>query len=156
MLPHVVLREVADTDLPAFFRHQADPEAAAMAAFPSREAEAFKAHWEKIRRDPTVVVRSVLYNGELAGNIGSFELEGRRTVGYWLGRDFWGKGVATRALEDFLRVEHARPLSALVAQHNLASIRVLEKCGFVRVEARKGESLGGGPPVDEFVMRLDG
>ena len=34
------------------------------------------------------------------GNIGCWEQEGRRPVGYWIGREFWGKGLATRALQE--------------------------------------------------------
>lgn len=154
MQPYIVLREVVDTDLPAFYRHQADPEASAMAAFPMRERDVFFANWAKIRKDPTVTARAILYNGQLAGNIDSFNLDGRRLVGYWLGRDYWRKGIATRALEEFLHIERTRPLHALVAAHNVGSVRVLEKCGFVQVEARKSGPLGNIPPVDEFVMAL--
>ncbi|HWM24181.1 MAG TPA: GNAT family N-acetyltransferase, partial [Chthoniobacterales bacterium] len=45
-------------------------------------------------------------------------------------RAFWGRGVATEALSAFLILEQTRPLHAGVAKHNVASIRVLQKCGF--------------------------
>ena len=66
----------------------------------------------------------------MAGNIVSFVNSGEREVGYWIGREFWGRGVATRALAGFLRLEARRPLYAGVARHNAASIKVLENCGF--------------------------
>jgi RimJ/RimL family protein N-acetyltransferase len=60
----------------------------------------------------------------------SFERDGRREVGYWLGRDHWGRGVATAALVAFLGQERTRPLYAGVLPANGGSLRVLEKCGF--------------------------
>jgi len=126
----VELREVRDEDLPALFEHQADPESVRMADFPSRDREAFMAHWAKIRKDPSIVLRTVLWNGEVAGNALSFVLDGRRYVGYWIGREFWGRGIASRALGALLEVVAERPLYASVARHNARSIRVLEKHGF--------------------------
>ena len=150
----VILREVIDSDIPVFFEHQADEEASRMAAFPIRERSAFHAHWDKIRGDPHAVVRTILVGGAVAGNIGSYDQNGRRLVGYWIGRAFWGKGVATRALASMLLVDPARPMYAFVAQHNQGSIRVLEKCNFVQVGKEKGVSIDGGPPADEFLMML--
>jgi RimJ/RimL family protein N-acetyltransferase len=57
-------------------------------------------------------------------------MDGQREVGYWVGRDFWGRGLATKALKIFLEIEETRPLYGVVAVHNIASQRVLEKCGF--------------------------
>lgn len=124
------LREVLDSDLPIFFEHQRDPQANQMAAFPSRDQHAFDALWAKIMVDGSVILRTILYQGQVAGNIVSFEISGERDVGYWIGREYWGKGIATQALIAFLGVVRMRPLYAHVARHNLASIRVLEKCGF--------------------------
>ena len=74
-------------------------------------------------------------------------------IGYWLGREFWGRGIASAAVLLLLRFESTRPLIARVAKHNLGSIRVLEKAGFTRV----GEdvfSLPGPTPVEEIIYRL--
>ena len=129
----VTIRAVRDDDLPILFEHQRDPEANAMAAFPPRDRDAFMAHWRKILSDPRCVARTIELDGAVAGNIGSFDLDGRREVGYWIDRAFWGRGVATRALEQFLRQDETRrPLFAGVAPHNVGSMRVLEKCGFER------------------------
>ena len=126
----VSLREVCETDLPVFFEYQRDPDANRMAAFPPRGREAFDAHWARILRDPTLTLRTVLFDGRVAGNVGCWEKDGRRLVGYWIGKDYWGKGVATRALAACLDLVATRPLYAHVAKSNVASIRVLEKCGF--------------------------
>jgi RimJ/RimL family protein N-acetyltransferase len=149
--PRVVLREVRGEDLPAFFEHQRDPVAAAVAGFPSRDRDAFTAHWERILRDPAVRARTVIADGRVAGNLVSFPLEGRRFVGYWLGRGSWGRGIATAALRRFLREEPTRPLFASVARSNVGSIRVLEKCGF---RLAGTEPAGGGP--DALLYELPG
>lgn len=128
--PGVRLRKVRESDLQVFYEHQRDPEAVQMAAFPSRDREAFMAHWAKITRDDTVIAKTIVADGVVAGNIVSFMRGDTREIGYWLGREFWGEGIATKALRLFLRGHTARPLYAGVATHNGASIRVLEKCGF--------------------------
>lgn len=102
-----------------------------MAAFPARDRETFMAHWTRILADKTVITKTILFEGNVAGNIASFIQSGEREVGYWVGKEYWGKGVATQALSAFLRhVQTRRPLYAHVARHNIASVRVLQKCGF--------------------------
>jgi RimJ/RimL family protein N-acetyltransferase len=104
-----------------------------MADFPARDAEAFNAHWERILRDDTLTKKTIVYEGQVAGNVVSWHDEdGKRLVGYWLGKEFWGKGLATKALGELLEELTTRPLYAYVAKTNVGSIRVLEKCGFVR------------------------
>jgi RimJ/RimL family protein N-acetyltransferase len=126
----VLLRDVMASDLAVFFEHQRDPEANRMAAFEARDKDAFMAHWTKIGADQTVVTRTVVADGQVAGNVGCWEQSGRRMIGYWIGREFWGRGIGTRALSAFLDEVTTRPLYAHVAVHNVASIRVLQKCGF--------------------------
>jgi RimJ/RimL family protein N-acetyltransferase len=131
MKDEVRLRNVEPNDLPIFFEHQLDPVATRMAAFPSRDRAAFDAHWEKnILGNPDAIAQTILVDGAVAGNIGSWWQEGVRLVGYWIGREYWGRGVATRALAAFLDLVKDRPLHAHVVKHNVGSIRVLEKCGF--------------------------
>jgi RimJ/RimL family protein N-acetyltransferase len=127
-----VLRDVLDSDLPVFFEHQRDPEATRMADFPARDRETFDAHWERVLGDEVNIVRTIVFEGQVAGNAVSWEQDGRQLVGYWLGREFWGKGLATRALAELVEELTTRPLYAYVAKTNIGSIRVLEKCGFVR------------------------
>jgi len=150
----VRLRQVRKSDLPLFFEHQADPEAARMAAFPARDRDAFTAHWKKVLADPTVTIRTILFDGEVAGNVVCFSQSGMPLVGYWIGRSYWGRGIATRALRTFLAMVRARPLYALVAKHNLGSIRVLEKCGFTVCGEEKGPVLPDGEEVVDLIMRL--
>jgi hypothetical protein len=119
-----------------------------MAAFPARDRDAFMAHWAKIRADEALMTRAILLDGQVVGNIGSWEHDRKRLVGYWIGKSYWGRGVATRALSAFLGVVKARPLYAHVAKHNIGSIRVLEKCGFTMCRAEPMV-----PPAASIVRR---
>jgi RimJ/RimL family protein N-acetyltransferase len=131
MSDHVQLRDVMADDLPIFFEQQLDPVATQMADFQPRDRDAFMTHWTtKVLRNDTATVRAILFNAQVAGNIVCWEQDGRWLIGYWLGREYWGKGIATQALSQFLQLVTTRPLYAYVAVHNLASRRVLEKCGF--------------------------
>ncbi len=121
-----------------------------MAAFPSRDREAFMAHWEKIMGNTTGLLRTILVDGAVAGNIASWDAAGAPNIGYWLGREYWGQGIATAAVAQFVAGIELRPLYAHVAKHNRASIRVLEKCGFRPVREETGEGDG----IVELVMAL--
>lgn len=88
MTDDVLLRDVIEDDLPILFEHQLDPEATRMAAFPSRDRDAFMVHWEKILCDETVIARTVIFDGRVAGNVVCWEQSGEREIGYWMGREF--------------------------------------------------------------------
>ena len=155
MTAEITLREVLDGDLPVFFADQSDPAAQSMAAFHGREYKPFMEHWQdKILGNDAVVKRTILFDGKVAGNILSWEEDGRHQVGYWIGREFWGKGVATTALAQFLVIAESRPLYAHVARQNVASIRVLEKCGFQNVGEEDVPTGDTGQPVVECTFVL--
>jgi RimJ/RimL family protein N-acetyltransferase len=122
-----------------------------MAAFPARDRDAFMAHWTKILGDPTVLAMTILVDGRVAGHIGSWKRDGQRLVGYWIGREYWGKGVATQMLSMFLSRVSDRPLCAHVAKHNIASIRVLEKCGFELCPEATGALAEPADGIEELV-----
>jgi RimJ/RimL family protein N-acetyltransferase len=126
----VKLREVADADLDTFFEQQADREAYELADLPPRDRPAFDEHWARIRNDPSVTIRTIDVDGQVAGHVLSFDRDGVRLAGYWLGREYWGRGLATQALAGLREIEKHRPLVAEVATHNAGSMRVLEKNGF--------------------------
>lgn len=137
-----MLRAVLDEDLEVFFQQQCDQEACRLAAFPARSRRDFFAHWRtRVLGVPDHVARTIVEGGQIVGNVVGWPQDDVRLVGYWLGREFWGRGLATAALAEFVgSVELRRPLHALVIEHNIGSIRVLEKCGFVRV-GREGREL---------------
>jgi len=150
----VILRDVAEGDLPVLFEHQMDPDANRMAAFPARDRDSFMAHWAKVLTDRTVIKRTILFEGQVAGNIVSFRQSGESRVGYWIGRKYWSRGIATKALSLFLAHVKTRPLYARVAKHNGASLRVLAKCGFtICGEDRAFDGPDGA--VGEFVLKLE-
>ena len=125
-----------------------------MAAFPSRDREQFDAHWAKILLDDAVVARTILADGVVAGGINSWRADGRRLVGYWIGREHWGRAVATRALDQFVSEMPDRPLYAHVAAHNAGSIRVLQKCGFQRDHAQEALTPEPADEIKEFIFVL--
>ena len=149
----VSLRDVQESDLATFYAQQLDPEATMMAAFPSRDWDAFSAHWAKIMSSTSGMIQTVVFDGTVAGNIGCWQDSGETLVGYWIGREYWGKGIATAALTELLERVPDRPLTARVAKHNVASIRVLEKCGFTMVGEEELTAAGGDHGV-EYVMTL--
>lgn len=146
-----MLRDVIETDLPILYEQQLDPESTRMAAFsPREEWTDFLTHWKKILGDTTCCKQAIVWDGRVAGYISSWPQEGLRLVAYWIGREYWGRGIATAALAEFLDHDRARPLQAFVAAHNIGSIRVLEKCGFVRMDGATTVPDG----VDEYLYRL--
>jgi len=158
MSEKLVLRDVVSEDLPLFFEFQLDEEAIAMAAFTAKDPtdqKAFLAHWHKILADHTVIIQTILYNGQVAGSVLSYEDDGRPEVSYWLGRVYWGKGIATWALKEFLVYHNPiRPIYARVAKDNLGSRRVLEKCGFQMIGESRGFANARGQEIDELLLEL--
>ncbi len=104
--------------------------------------------------DDSVTIRTIVFDGHVLGYVANFERLGKPEVCYWLGNEYWGKGSATAALSRFLTEIEVRPLYAGVAEDNLASIRVLEKCGFVVVEHKRCFAKARGKEIEEVVMRL--
>ena len=152
------LREVRDEDLAVLFEQWADPVAMRMAAFTAPEhmdRDAFERRWSRLRADETVINRAIVVDAEVAGTIGSWGEPGEREVTYWIGRSYWGKGIATCALDAFLTVDSSRPLHARVAYDNVASRRVLEKCGFRVVGTDRGFAEARSREIEEVVLRLE-
>jgi RimJ/RimL family protein N-acetyltransferase len=153
-----VLREVRDEDLAELFEQWADPVAARMAAFTApdhMDRDAFERRWSRLRADETVISRAIVVEGEVAGTIGSWGDPNEREVTYWIGRTYWGKGIATCALHAFLTVDPSRPLHARVASDNVASRRVLEKCGFRVIATERSFAEARSAEIEESVLRLE-
>ncbi|MFN8302429.1 MAG: GNAT family N-acetyltransferase [Saprospiraceae bacterium] len=90
----------------------------------------------------------------LLGSIAKFVLEGDTEITYWIDRNYWGRGIATKALEMFLSIETARPILGRVAFDNFGSQRVLEKCGFVKIGSDKGFANARQMEIEEFIYKL--
>lgn len=130
-MTRITLRPVLETDLPILFQQQLDPEAAALSAYPSKDRGEFMRHWEGILKNKNVTARIVLHKEKVAGHIicwkeGKFE----QRIGYWIGKEFWRRGIASAAVAEILVLIKIRPLFAEVANHNIASQKVLQKNGF--------------------------
>jgi RimJ/RimL family protein N-acetyltransferase len=152
------LREVRDEDLPLLFEQWADPVAVHMAAFTApdhMDRDAFERRWSRLRADETVLNRAIVVDDDVAGTIGSWGESGERELTYWIGRAYWGKGVATDALNAFLAVDRSRPLHARVASDNVASRRVLEKCGFRVIATERSFAEARSAEIEELVLIVE-
>ena len=148
----MLLREVLPSDLEILFEHQRDPDALRMAAMPGRDRDTFAMHWRaRVLGDPSVVVRTVVVDEDVAGTVNTFVASDLRLVGYFFGKRYWGKGIATLAVQELLKIDTSRPLFAFVAEHNVASRRVLEKNGFTVVEQVPNRLDDG---VTELLLKL--
>jgi RimJ/RimL family protein N-acetyltransferase len=149
-----MLRQVLEEDLAAFFEHQRDPDATSMAVFSAREWDAFIAHWHtNVFAVPTSHAMTIVADGKVAGYVSSWESDGKTLIAYWIGKEYWGRGIAPAAVEEYLAVhERRRPIHAYVAQSNARSTRVLEKCGFHLAGGPLGEADG----VSEMLFVFDG
>ena len=85
----------------------------------------------------------IRYNGQLIGGISlhypnDVEDPNNTEVGYWLGKAYWGHGIMTKTLNRFVATVFEETsielLKAPVFSSNLASQRVLQKCGFKRIK----------------------
>ena len=151
------LRPTEKSDLEFFFQFQLDEEAGYLAAFMPENHTDKEAYVEKQTRflnDPTIHTQTILVDETIAGSIGKFERDGDAEITCWIDRNFWGKGVATTALKNFLTMESARPIFGRVAFDNLGSQRVLERCGFVKIGTDKGFANARQTEVEEFIYKL--
>ena len=149
----ISLRDVRDSDLPVFFEQQLDPDATRMASFPARSRDEFMAHWAKAMSSGTTILKTIVVDGQVAGHIVSWVQSGEPKVGYWLGKAYWGKQIASRALAQFLVQVKTRPLFARVAKQHVASIRVLQKCGFT-LHGEDTFTDADGATGEEFILAL--
>jgi RimJ/RimL family protein N-acetyltransferase len=155
---NITLREVESSDLQIFYEDQLDPEAVRMAGFVGKnrtDQAVFDAHWHKILNTPRITQRTIVADGQVAGYIGCFPDGENMEVTYWIGKEFWGKGLATKALSEMLHLVADRPIFARAVADNIGSIRVLQKCGFKMIGANKDFANGGGEETDEYVFCLD-
>lgn len=154
----VVLRAVIPSDLDHFFAHQQDQAACHQAAFTAPDPSdrgAFDSHWGTLLGNERILVRTILVDHEVVGHIARFWSGDDAEITYWIGRGFWGRGIATAALRFFLEVDSTRPLFARVAHDNLPSVRVLEKCGFKQVGTDRYHAHARKMEIDEIIFRRD-
>jgi [ribosomal protein S5]-alanine N-acetyltransferase len=153
----IILRPTEITDLELFFTFQLDKEACYLAAFTPKDPAdktAYIEKYTKLLKDPVINMRTIIVGNTIIGSIAKFEMEGDAEITYWIDKNFWGKGVATAALKEFLIIESTRPIFGRVAFDNIGSQRVLEKCRFVRVGIDKGFANARQREIEEFIYKL--
>jgi RimJ/RimL family protein N-acetyltransferase len=102
---------------------------------------------------------AIAVDGEAAGGIGIHPLgdvyRGTAEIGYWLGEPFRGRGIATEAVRALVPVAFERTtivrIQAGIFENNPASMRVLEKCGFVREAVHRQAITKNGRVMDEML-----
>ena len=157
-MPVIALRPIEDADLDALFEQSRDPEAVQMAAFTAEDPDdrlAFDAHMARVRSSPGITLRAITCDGQLVGSISSFVSGDQTEITYWISRSFWGRGIASRALELLLKLVPARPLHARAASDNIASLRVLQKAGFTGIGTENSYAPGRHRDIEETILRLE-
>jgi ribosomal-protein-alanine N-acetyltransferase len=154
---NITLTKTEKDDLNAFFQFQLDPEANYLAAFTAKDPNDKTAYIEKYSKfltDPTINMRTIKANDEIAGSVAKFIMHNDAGITYWIDKKFWGQGIATTALKALLKIEQTRPIYGRVAFDNYGSQKVLEKCGFVKIGKDKGFANARQTEIEEYIYRL--
>lgn len=144
-------------DLDTLFQFQLDKEGGYMAAFMSKDPTDRRAYMEKYTKllgDPTINNQCIILDNMIVGSVAKFMMNGKAEITYWIDRKFWGRGIATEALNQLLAIESSRPIFGVVAFDNFASQRVLEKCGFAKIGVDKGYANARQMEIEEFIYKL--
>jgi RimJ/RimL family protein N-acetyltransferase len=152
-----VLREVRDSDIAIFFEQQLDPVSNWQVAFTHEDPadeEAHNIHFAKVLSDNSILMRIIVVDDEVAGYLTKYDLDGEPQIGFVLGREFWGKGIATKSLREFLALVTVRPIYGRTAFDNVASMKVLQKVGFVRTTEAEYFSHARGMDIVEVLWTL--
>lgn len=156
--PSVTLRKTEVSDLDTFFTFQSDEEAGYMAAFVNenwQDKEVYLAKWRKLLADETIKIRTILLDSKIVGNVSIWLLGDEPQIAYGLGREFWNKGIVTNALDQFLTIFPERPLFGRAAFDNIASIKILTKCGFQKINEEQTYAHARGKEITEVVFVLE-
>lgn len=151
------LRPVEASDLDSFFVHQQDQDANHMAAFGAKDPfdrGVFDQHWQYILNEDSIVARTIEVDGSVAGHILSFIEDDVRSLSYWLGKEFWGRGITTAAVEKFLQDFPERPLRARAVADNEAAVRILTGRGFTEMGEERSFATSRGEVVREVILEL--
>lgn len=153
----ITLTETTQDDLNSFFEFQLDEEANYLAAFTAKDPKDKVAYIEKYAKflfDPTITMRTIKINDTIVGSIAKFEIHQEAGITYWIDRKYWGRGIATAALRNLLKIVPMRPIYAGVAYDNHGSQKVLEKCGFIKTGKDKGFANARQTEIEEFIYKL--
>ncbi len=155
--PNITLTKTVKEDLYVLFEFQLNEEAIYLAAFTPKDPTDKNAYIEKFTKhiaDPNINMRTINFKDQIVGSIAKFVLEDEPEITYWIDRKFWGQGIATSALNEFLKMEQIRPIHGRVAFDNFGSQKVLEKCGFVKIGKDKGFANARQVEIEEYIYKL--
>ncbi|MFZ6035739.1 MAG: GNAT family N-acetyltransferase [Patescibacteria group bacterium] len=158
------LRPFRLSDAHDLVRHINDPVIARNTAhipYPYRQRDALQFLRRQIihrRNKPaTDVTFAIIIDGSVVGGLGLHHIEQRHQaeLGYWLSRQYRGRGIMTRAVREALRYGfvrlHLRRIYAYTYTYNPASARVLEKNGFVREGVLRKHAKKNGRLIDDIL-----
>lgn len=153
----IILRPTEIADLDTLFEIQLDNEGGYLAAFMPNDHNnklAYLDKFTKLLNDPTVNNQTIIIDNKIVGSIAKFVMFGDNELTYWIDKQYWGKGIATKALKHFLYIETTRPIFGRVAFDNFGSQKVLEKCGFLKIGSDKGFASARQTEIEEFIYKL--
>ncbi|HWK58981.1 MAG TPA: GNAT family N-acetyltransferase [Parapedobacter sp.] len=153
----IILRPTEIADLDTLFEIQLDKEGGYLAAFMPNDHTnklAYLDKFTKLLNDPTVNNQTIIIDNKIVGSIAKFVMFGDNELTYWIDKQYWGKGIATKALKHFLYIETTRPIFGRVAFDNFGSQKVLEKCGFLKIGSDKGFASARQTEIEEFIYKL--
>jgi ribosomal-protein-alanine N-acetyltransferase len=161
------LRELTEADIPAWFERATDADSADLAGDPIPSSIEQGAAWLQRHRDRFIAKTALRWAIEpeaasaSAGTVGLIIDPRQRDIADFaivVGRAFWRKGVgtiATRLVTSYgFEKLGLSEIRAEVLQRNPASIRLLEKAGFVRVREVPGDPASGADPDDCYAYAL--
>jgi len=104
------------------------------------------------------IAKVIEYRGKFVGGVGITNQKGWKEhsaeIGYWIGEEYWGNGIASEALSVMIDLVFSdlkyKKLFAQVLEPNKASMRVLEKCGYGLEGVLKYEVFKSGQYFDVY------
>ena len=129
--------------------------------FPYNEADAIQ-FIQMVSNSQPVTDFAIDVNGEAIGAAGIIIKDdifrGNGEIGYWIGHEYWGKGIGTTVVSELLRMalnEHKLyRVYAQVFEKNIASSRVLEKNGFIKEAILANAIVKDGSRMNLYVYSL--
>ena len=153
----ITLRDVQPADLDQFFAFQQDADAAHMAGFAPtnpKDRSIFDHHWGQLLEDEQSLVRTIDVEGQAAGSIAVYRDEDVHEVMFWTDKQFWGQGITTSAMDQFLQEFTKRPLRARVVVDNAGSLKILQSRGFTEISEEQVFSNVRAQVVTEKLLEL--
>jgi len=162
--PSANLRDWSASDVPFLVRFANNPRIAATLrdGFPSPYTpdDAMRFIAQATASGSRNLVLAIEEDGQACGGIGIHPLEDvyHRTaeIGYWLAEPYWGRGIMTDAVQAIVPLAFDRydlvRIQAGIFSNNLASMRVLDKCGFIREAVHKDAVTKNGVTIDEVLF----